>query len=106
MIRLSLVYRDSENAHFDFDYYVNRHVEMSRRVLADCGLKSIEVQQCLRTPDGAKPGVICISHVDFESEEGLSKALQVHAAALEVDFPNYTNIDPEMYVCRILTSGA
>ena len=105
MIRITLIYRDSENSHFDFQYYVNHHVEMSRRLLADCGLVSIEVQKCVRTLDGGEPDVVCISHVDFENEDGLSKALEVHGAEMMADFPNYTNIDPEIYVCGILTSG-
>lgn len=105
MIRITLVYRDSQGAHFDFDYYVNRHVEMSRRLLSDCGLISIEVEQCLRTLDGKKSNVVCIAHVDFENEEALAKALEAHGADLMADFPNYTNIDPEIYVCSVLTSG-
>jgi uncharacterized protein (TIGR02118 family) len=105
MIRITLLYRDSEGAHFDFDYYVNNHIPMSRRLLSDCGLSSIEVQKCLRTLDGGKPNVICVAHVDFETEDGLSKALKVHGAALMADFPNYTNIEPEIDVCDVLTSG-
>ena len=105
MIRITLIYRRSKVAYFDFDYYVNHHVEMSRRLLADCGLSSIEVQKCDRMLDGAESDVICISHVDFESEDGLSKALEIHGAQLMADFPNYTNIDPEIYVSGILTSG-
>jgi len=105
MIRITLVYKHSEDAHFDFDYYVNHHVEMSRRLLSDCGLSSIEVEKCTRTLDGGKPNVVCIAHVDFENEGGLSKALEVHGAALMADFPNYTNIEPDIYVCEVLTSG-
>ena len=61
MIRITLIYRRSKVAYFDFDYYVNHHVEMSRRLLADCGLSSIEVQKCDRMLDGAESDVICIS---------------------------------------------
>jgi uncharacterized protein (TIGR02118 family) len=105
MIRITLLYRHSEGAHFDFDYYVNNHVPMSRRLLSDCELSSIEVEKCLRTLDGGPPKVVCIAHVDFETEEGLGKALKIHGATLMADFPNYTNIDPEIYVCDVLTSG-
>ena len=105
MIRITLIYRDSEGAHFDLDYYVNQHVEMSKRLLSDCGLFSIEVQRRVRTLDGGELDVLCISHVDFKTEDGLSKALKIHGADLMADFPNYTNIDPDIYVCRVLTSG-
>ena len=49
--------------------------------------------------------MLCISHVDFETEEGLNKALKNHGGDLMADFPNYTNIAPEIYVCGVLTSG-
>jgi uncharacterized protein (TIGR02118 family) len=105
VVRITLIYRDPENAHFDFDYYVNHHVEWSRRLLSDCGLLSIEVEKCVHTLDGGKSDVVCITHVDFEKESDLSKALEIHGAALMADFHNYTNIQPAIYVCEMLTSG-
>lgn len=106
MIRITLIYRDSEGAFFDFDYYVNNHVPMSRSLLAESGLISIEVEQCLRTLDGDQPDVLCVSHVDLESEEALTDALAKHGDEMMADFPNYTNITPEIFVCEILTTGA
>lgn len=105
MIRVTLVYRYSEGAHFDFEYCTQRHVVMSRSLLSDCGLLSIEVERCTRTLDGEKPNVACITHLDLERESDLSRALETHGAALMADFPHYTNIQPEIYVCEVLTSG-
>lgn len=105
MTRVTLLYRYSEGAHFDFDYYIQHHVTMSRRLLAHCGLLSIEVEKCIRTLSGEKPDVVCITHLDLERESDFSKALEIHGAALMADFPNYTNIQPEIYVCEVLTTG-
>jgi uncharacterized protein (TIGR02118 family) len=105
MIRITLIYKRTDDSFFDFDYYVNHHISMSRRLLSDCGLTSIEVEKCVRTLDGGASDIVCICHVDFESEESLSKALKVHGEEMMADFPNYTNIDPEIYVCGVLTSG-
>jgi uncharacterized protein (TIGR02118 family) len=105
MTRVTLVYRNFEGAHFDFEYYTQHHAVMSRRLLSDCGLLSIEVEKCIRTLSGEKPDVVCITHLDLERESDLSKALEIHGAALMADFPNYTNIQPEIYVCEVLTRG-
>jgi uncharacterized protein (TIGR02118 family) len=105
MIRITLLYRYSEGAHLDFDYYVNRHVAMTRRLLSDCGLLSIEVERCTRTLEGGQPDVACVTHLDLERESDLSKLLDKHAATLMADVPNYTNIQPEIYVCEVLTTG-
>lgn len=105
MIRVTLVYRYSEGAHFDFHYYTHHHVVMSRSLLADCGLMSIEVERCTRTLEGEKPDVVCITHLDLKRESDLARALEKHGATLMADFPNYTNIQPAIYVCEVLTSG-
>ena len=78
---------------------------MLRDLLSDCGLISIEVQRCVRTLGRDRPDVVCISHVDFENEDGLTRALGIHASELMADFPNYTNIDPEIHVREVLASG-
>jgi len=105
MIRITLIYRESENAHFDFDYYVDHHVAMSRQLMSDCGLISIEVQKVLRALAGGPSDVICITHVDLEDEACLNKALELHGAQMMADFENYTDISPEIHVCQVLTSG-
>ena len=106
MIRVQrLIYRMSETSHFDFDYYVDHHVALSRRLLADCGLLSIEVEKVLRRLDGEPSDIVCITHVDFEDEAGLNQALERHGGEMMADFPNYTDIAPEIQVCRILTTG-
>ena len=105
MIRITLIYRKSENAHFDFDYYVNRHVPMSRQLMSDCGLVSIEVEKVLRALDGGPSNAICVTHVDLVDEACLKKALELHGAQMMADFGNYTDITPEIHVCQVLTSG-
>ena len=105
MIRITLIYRKSAQTHFDFDHYVNHHVPMSRGLMADCGLISIEVEKVLRALDGSPSDIVCVTHVDFEDETGLRKALELHGEKMMADFPNYTDIDPEIQVCQVLTTG-
>ncbi|MGI9400946.1 MAG: EthD family reductase [Rhizobiaceae bacterium] len=105
MTRVTLIYRKMDGAHFDFDYYVNHHVVMSRKLLADCDLISIEVEKILHDLEGNPSDIICITHVDFKNEHGLTKALELHGDKMMSDFKNYTNIDPEIQICEILTTG-
>jgi len=78
---------------------------MSRRLLSDCGLVSIEVEKCTRTLGGEEPDVICITHLDLERDSDLARVLEIHGAALMADIPNYTNIQPGIYVSEVLTRG-
>ncbi|MEM7173016.1 MAG: EthD family reductase [Pseudomonadota bacterium] len=105
MIRVTLLYQKSKGTRFDFDYYVNHHVTMSRRLLADCGLRSIEVEKVASLMDGSPSDLHCITHVDFEDEACLTKALTLHGEEMMADFVNYTDIEPEIHICEVLTTG-
>jgi uncharacterized protein (TIGR02118 family) len=102
MIRITLLYRRTDDSHFDFDYYVGQHISMAKRLLSGLGLAAIEVEKCLRAMDGSESDVVCMTHIDFESEDAFTDALTIHGAELKADFPKYTNIDPEIYVCEVL----
>lgn len=101
MIRMTVVYRASDNAHFDFDYYLNTHIAMSRPLLAEFGLIAIETQRFEQRLDGSPADVVCMTHIDFPDEHSLRAALARHGPVLRADFANYTNIQPDSYLCSI-----
>ena len=49
--------------------------------------------------------MICITHLDLERETDLSRTLEIHGTAPMADFLNYKNVQPEIYVCEVLTAG-
>ena len=102
MIRLTALYRNSPEARFDFDYYLESHMKLSQSLLKEYGMLSFEVEKCLQTMSGDEPDYLCITHVDFENMEGLMKGLEAHADELMADVASYTNIDPEVEVCEVV----
>jgi uncharacterized protein (TIGR02118 family) len=101
MIRITLLYRRTPDSHFDFEYYIDSHISLSKRLLADCGLLSIEVEKCNRNMDGNESDLFCMSHINFESEDSFLRALTIHGDELKADFAKYTNIEPEIYICSV-----
>ena len=105
MIRLTALYRNDPGAHFDFDYYVNNHLTLARRLLEEHGMQGYEVLRCTQKMDGSKPDYLCVSQVDFETLEGMRAGFATHKAALSADFAAYTNAVPEVHVCEIVAES-
>jgi len=101
-VKLVVTYPYAENAHFDFEYYVNRHVKMIEELLGSA-LKGCEIEKGLfgATPK-EKPQYIARCCMHFESTEVMGSALSQHGKQIQSDVPNYTTIKPLMQVSEIL----
>jgi len=106
MIKISILYPNSPNSRFDLPYYIGTHMPMSIGLLgAHPGFKGVSVEQGL---GGAVPGTdaayIALCHFHFDSLESFMDAFMPHAAALQGDMPNYTDIEPIIQVSKVLIS--
>ena len=84
MVRISILYPNSEGARFDLRYYVETHMPMSIRLLSvHPGFRGISVERGLSgtTPD-SPPAFIAMCHFLFLSVEDFLVAFQPHAEVL------------------------
>lgn len=95
MIRLSILYPNKENGRFDTDYYINIHMPMSIEKFGPA-LRGLSVEQGLPIPHlpGRQPVYIAMAHLLFDSMAAFTEAWTPHAALLQGDMPNYTDIEP------------
>ena len=101
MIRATFSYLSTPEAHFDFDYYVGRHVPLARRLLEPV---RVEVDRCVSAEErGSAPRALCVAHLHFETLEDYYRGLDAHGDELARDVPNYTNAELEILVSEILT---
>ena len=105
MIRVTALYRNSERARFDFDYYVKTHVQLGRERLRDFGIGRIEVERGVESLDGQRTGYVCIAHVEFPSVEDFKRGMERHGEELFADLPNYTNIEPEIQISELVETA-
>ncbi len=63
-----------------------------------------EVEKCVQTMD--EPDYVCVTHLDFENMDGLSKGLEAHGSKLMADISNTTNVEPEVEVCEVVPQPA
>jgi uncharacterized protein (TIGR02118 family) len=99
MIKVSVLYPNSEAATFDMDYYCNTHMPLVKRLLGEA-LKGLSADQGVATPDSPAP-YIAMGHLLFESLGDFQAAMATHGPALMADIPNYTNARPTIQVSEV-----
>ena len=104
MIRITTTYKNGSDAQFDFEYYLKSHMRLSKELLGEFGMLSFEIERCLQTMAGDVPDYVCMTHVDFDDKERLLEGLEKHGDELQEDFPNYTNIEPEVQICEVYST--
>ena len=101
MIKISVLYPNSDGAKFDMDYYVNRHMPMVRDTIGPA-CKGIAVEQGLA---GGAPGspapFVAVGHILLESAQALETAFAPHVPKFLADIPNYTAIEPVIQISEV-----
>jgi uncharacterized protein (TIGR02118 family) len=99
MIKLSVLYPNSEGAKFDIEYYCNSHMALVRKLLGEA-LKGIAVDEGI-SQEGSPAPFLAIGHLIFDSLKASESALNTHGATLMADIANYTNTKPAIQVSEI-----
>jgi uncharacterized protein (TIGR02118 family) len=106
MIKISILYPNKEGTRFDLRYYIDTHMPMSIGFLsAHSGFRGVSVEHGL---GGAAPGTaaayVAMCQFQFDTAENFMAAFMPHAAVLQGDMPNYTDIEPIIQINEILIS--
>jgi uncharacterized protein (TIGR02118 family) len=84
------------------DYYLNTHIPLFQKRMG-AAMKSIRVSRGI---GGSAPGspapFVAMVHATFDSAEAFATAFAPHAAEIQGDVPNYTNIQPVVQIGEIL----
>ncbi len=77
------------------------------RDLMGSALKGFEIEHGIsgREPD-TKPTYVAIAHLYFNSVDAYKSSYGPHAAEIQNDIPNYTDIQPIMQISRVECSDA
>ena len=93
MIRVSILYPNTEGSRFDLDYYLHTHLPMTEKLLAP-QMKSMVVEHGIAgTTPGSPPAYIALCHLEFNSIDTFLEAFMPHMATLTGDIPNYTDVE-------------
>jgi uncharacterized protein (TIGR02118 family) len=104
MVKISILYPNKENAHFDMDYYLHKHMPMSIDLLkAHAGFQSVSVEKGIGggAPNEA-PKFIAMCHYTFDSVESFLAAFVPNSGILQGDMPNYTDIEAIVQISEVV----
>ncbi|MBW8294448.1 EthD family reductase [Sphingopyxis sp.] len=100
MIRITILYPASVGARFDMDYYLGVHAP---RALSRLGgaVESFTVDVGIHAPPMSEPLFVAAGHYLCASAEEFMAAYLPHAAELQADVANYTDIKPIIQVSEV-----
>ncbi|MEZ4809264.1 MAG: EthD family reductase [Allomuricauda sp.] len=102
MVKVTILYPNSDGKTFDMDYYSNKHMPMVASLLGS-SLKSYAIDKGMagRTPDDPIP-YLAIGYLYFDKLSDYQESFAPHAEKIVKDVPNYTNIQPIVQISEIL----
>lgn len=105
MIKVTVLYPNSEGSRFDSGYYFDRQMPMVGAKLSPA-CRRVEVEQGLAggTP-GSQPAFVAMCHLYFDSVESFQSAFGPHAAIMG-DIPNYTDVPLTIQISEVKISPA
>jgi uncharacterized protein (TIGR02118 family) len=104
MTKISILYPNSPNARFDFEYYIKRHMPRAIELLSTHpGFRSASAERGVGgTEPGSAPAYIAACFFTFDTAESFLAVFIPNAAELQTDIPNYTDIVPQIQFNEIL----
>lgn len=93
-VKISIMYPAAPEATFDMEYSLKSHMRMSMAHLpAGRGFRGVSVERGAAGPaPGTPPPFVALCHFLFESVDDVVTAFTPHAAVLQRDMQNYTDI--------------
>ncbi|WP_190808594.1 EthD family reductase [Flagellimonas sp. S3867] len=102
MVKVTILYPNSDGKTFNMDYYSNKHMPMVADLMGDA-LKHYAIDKGIggRTPDEPIP-YLAIGYLYFDELSAYQNAFGPNAEKIVGDIPNYTNIQPVIQISEIL----
>ncbi|MCK0145068.1 EthD family reductase [Arenibacter sp. F26102] len=102
MIKLTVMYPNTEDLKFNKKYYTTEHSQLLSELLGDA-VKSSDINVGLTgaTPDQPAPYLI-IANLTFESLASFQQSFGANAEKILADLPNFTNVNPVVQISEVL----
>jgi uncharacterized protein (TIGR02118 family) len=102
MIDVTVMWSNADDATFDHDYYLQKHIPMLGELLGD-NLKRVEVARGIGgLAPGAPPPYVAITHLYFDSVDAFQTAFGPHVEKITADEPNFTNIPIKVQISEVV----
>jgi len=103
MVMISMLYPNKNGSKFELEYYINTHMPMSiERLSTHAGFKGVSVVRGMGGGmPGSEPAYVAMCQYLFDSLEDFLAAFNPHAAFLQADMVNYTDMQPIIQISAV-----
>ena len=103
---ITVMYENVDDATFDLEYYLSKHMPFVQTKFAPFGIKGWRVIKGVDTPTGEKPRYSIIALLEFDTGQQFKDG--VAAAGKEVfgDVPNFSNKSPVVVIGDVVGSSS
>ncbi|WP_392343177.1 EthD family reductase [uncultured Shewanella sp.] len=101
MIKVSVLYPNSESATFDMDYYCKTHLPLVADLVGEALISASADLGLASVVPGEPPMYIAMGHLTFESVETFKQSFGPHQAVIAADIVNFTNTHPVIQISDI-----
>ena len=103
MVMISIMYPNRDGSKFDQEFYINTHMPTSiERLSAHAGYRGVSVVRGMGDGrPGSEPTYVAMCQYLFDSLEDFLAAFNPHAAFLQADMVNYTDIEPIIQISAV-----
>lgn len=101
MIKVSVLYPNSENATFDMNYYRATHLPLVAELVGEALVSAHADLGLAGGAPGEAPTYIAMGHLVFESVESFQQSFGPHQGKILADLANFTNTRPTVQISDI-----
>jgi uncharacterized protein (TIGR02118 family) len=106
MVKVSVLYPNSETTKFDMDYYLAHHIPLVQKLLG-AALRGVFVEQGISGGQAdSSPTYVAMGHLMFDSVEDYQASFGPHAPAIVGDIPHYTDSQPTIQISEVKLAPA
>ncbi len=95
---ITVLYENVDDATFDLDYYVAKHMPLVDEKFKPFGIKGWRVLKAVGTPFGGKPAYRVICNLEFDTADQFRAAVAAKGGPVFGDVPNFSNKDPVVVI--------
>ena len=102
---VTVLYPNADDATFDMDYYLTRHMPMVMERFGAHGMTGWRVERITGAPGGARAPFGVKAVLEFGSAEGFAAALAAEGGTVIGDVPNFTDLKPQFLIGEVVGHG-
>jgi uncharacterized protein (TIGR02118 family) len=103
MLRVAVMYPNTIDADFDFDYFQYDHLPLVKKAYQAHGLVNLEFDIAVSTTGDNKAAYLAIAYLSFKDMAALMAAMKAEGKMVNADVKNYTSIKPTIQISKSAT---